>query len=67
MNTKEFEYISESNVQNDETFEYWRENGKQEINELLWKFLPNNTTLKEADDIALKIFEMIDGWWEFKR
>lgn len=67
MNTKEAEYvISKQSCDNDEVFEYWRENGKREINDLLWKYLPDNTTIKEADDIAVKIFEMIDGWWDIK-
>lgn len=67
MNTRELEYVSEDGAKNEEVFEYWRENGKREINDLLWKYLPDNTTIKEADDIAVKIFEMIDGWWEHKR
>ena len=50
-----------------ETYEAWLAEGKIEINNLVWRFLPGNTSLDDADMIAVKIYEMIDGWWEFKK
>ena len=51
----------------DKVYETWMAEGKIEINNLVWKFLPGNTTLDDADMISTKIYDMIDGWWEFKR
>jgi len=37
---------------------------KREINLLLWCFLPRQTTIGKAEDIACTIFEIIDKEWE---
>lgn len=34
---------------------------KHDINTLVWKHLPGSTTLKEADSIAVRIFDIIAG------
>lgn len=34
---------------------------KLAINELCWTYLPSNTTLSDAEQIALKIFSLINS------
>ena len=37
----------------------WEEQGKTEINALVWKWAPNSITLKEADQLACTIYDLI--------
>lgn len=39
------------------------ENIKELINNLLWAILPGNTTLREADDIALDLWHKVINLW----
>lgn len=39
------------------------ENAKELINNLLWAILPGNTTLREADDIALDLWQKVINLW----
>ena len=43
---------------------YFYKQGKVDINTLLWTWLPPNTTLGRADNLAEKIFAMIDREWD---
>lgn len=39
------------------------ENTKELINNLLWMILPGHTTLREADDIALDLWQKVVNLW----
>lgn len=39
------------------------ENVKELINNLLWMILPGHTTLREADDIALDLWQKVINLW----
>jgi len=41
----------------------WDENGKSEINSLLWALLPGSVTLDTADRIAMEIHDLIEDQW----
>lgn len=41
----------------------WQEHGKEQVNKLLWMWLPGNMTLFEAEDLAVKIHSMITDEW----
>jgi len=40
--------------------ELWERYGKEEINALVWKWLPDTTTLREAEKVAAEIHALID-------
>lgn len=46
--------------EDDKSQEDFEKNGKEAINLLLWRFLPPNITLGRADEIACKIFDLIN-------
>ena len=39
------------------------ENCKQAVNELLWRFLPGSTTMKEAEALSCEIYDIISNEW----
>lgn len=41
----------------------WDEEGKQAINELLFRFLPGNTTINEVERLACDIHARIEEMW----
>jgi len=45
-------------------YQAFLDDGKVAINELLWKFLPEETTLGEADRMATEIYCKISECWE---
>lgn len=63
---EEFEEAIESNDRQEKAREYFLDSGKPEINNLVWQFLPGNTTLDEAEQIAAKIYYMIEEEWNKK-
>ena len=47
----------------DTAHQNWLDNGKEEINKLLYQFLPGNTTLDEMESVATNIYDIIDNLW----
>ena len=58
------EYIVD--YEKNEAYENWLKSGKDEINKLLYEFLPGNTTIDEMETVACSIHNTISGWWEHK-
>jgi hypothetical protein len=48
----------------EEGYKCFLDNGKEEINSLLWTYLPSNTTLKEADNLSMHVYEKICEFWD---
>lgn len=65
MNSDDKQSIHEEkdNLDFDSEFETFLEEGKVEINNLLWKYLPGDTTLREAEEIAIGIYHTISRKW----
>ena len=47
--------------------DYFLENGKPEINELVWRLASCNTTLREAEKIACEIYTLIDNTYDERK
>ena len=40
------------------------ETGKEEINLLLWKHLPGSVSLGDAEELACRIYDLIEDQWK---
>lgn len=60
------EYVVNTKEKYYETYEEWTKNGKIDINELLFRYLPGNTTMDEMGAIANSIYDSIEGFWANK-
>lgn len=56
--------VQDEEPEHKEAYQYWLENGKVDINKLLWTLLPGNVTLDEADKLAVEIYYMINERWD---
>jgi hypothetical protein len=45
-------------------YENWLKEGKREVNDFLWTFLPPTTTLGEADSFACELYMKILDLWD---
>lgn len=55
--------IKRYNQDSDDNWEQIREPLKQEINNLLWQFLPKQTTLESAERIAIRWYDVIEAMY----
>ena len=51
-------------IYDSESWEHISEDLKQEINNLLWRFLPKQTTLESAERIAIRWFDAIEAMYK---
>ena len=43
--------------------ELWKEEGKTQINMFLWRWLPANVTIGDAERLACELHKKIDSIW----
>ena len=64
MNTKYTDLLDmNDDIEQKEGFQDFLDNAKPAINELVWRFLPGDTTLNEADRLAMDIYLIINNKW----